>query len=109
MSNRRAIAPCAKVIMVLYKLPLSSAPEPSESYYTQPERVPVNATADLKEFWMGAKRLPPPPPPPQPAIVPAILIKKAGDFPPFWQKDISFLEVMSDFYTRVKTKNKEVL
>lgn len=85
------------------------APEPSESYYTQPERVPVNATADLKEFWMGSKRLPPPPPPPQPAIVPAILIKKAGDFPPFWQKDISFLEVMSDFYTRVKTKNKEVL
>lgn len=39
-----------------------------------------------------------------PTTIPAILIKKAGDFPPFWKSDTSFIEVMEDFYTRVRTK-----
>ncbi|NEQ22373.1 MAG: hypothetical protein F6K28_24940 [Microcoleus sp. SIO2G3] len=44
-----------------------------------------------------------------PASIPAILIKKAGDFPPFWKKDTSFIEVMEELYQRVRTKNKGVM
>jgi uncharacterized Zn finger protein len=47
--------------------------------------------------------------PPAQSAVPAILVKKQGDFPPFWHKDQSFLAVMEDLYQRVKTKNKDVL
>jgi uncharacterized Zn finger protein len=79
------------------------------SYYTQPEKVSVSASVSLKEFWLGTKRLPQTIEVVSPTSVPAILIKKAGDFPPFWQKDISFIEVMEELYQRVRTKNKGVM
>jgi len=31
-----------------------------------------------------------------------MLIKKGGDFPSFWQKQNSFIEVMEDFYSRMR-------
>ena len=31
-----------------------------------------------------------------------MLIKKGGDFPAFWQKQNSFIEVMEDFYVRMR-------
>jgi uncharacterized Zn finger protein len=40
--------------------------------------------------------------PSQAAIIPAILIKKGGDFPAFWQKQNSFIDVMEDFYLRMR-------
>lgn len=82
--------------------------EPAESCYTIPKKVPAAVSASLKEFWMGEKRLPPAIAP-IPATVPAILIKKAGDFPPFWKKDNSFIEAMEEVYRLVKTKNKGVM
>jgi uncharacterized Zn finger protein len=87
-------------------------PTPVTSYYTQPTPIsPESASADtaisLKEFWQGHKRLPNLPEPTP--SVPAILVKKQGDFPPFWNKDASFIETMEEFYLRVRTKNKEVL
>lgn len=83
--------------------------ESSVSYYTQPEKVSVPESASLKEFWLGNKRLPQTVEAASPASIPAILIKKAGDFPPFWKKDASFIEVMEELYQRVRTKNKGVL
>ena len=41
--------------------------------------------------------------------MPAILIKKGGDYPAFWDKDASFIVVMQEFYLRVREKNKGVL
>ncbi len=82
--------------------------EMAESCYTIPKKVPAAASASLKEFWMGEKRLPPAVAP-IPATVPAILIKKAGDFPPFWKKDNSFVEAMEEVYRLVRTKNKGVM
>jgi uncharacterized Zn finger protein len=76
------------------------------SYYTQPTTAEPNATT-LREFWQGNKRLPSLPE--STPSVPAILVKKQGDFPPFWNKDASFIETMEEFYQRVHTKNKEVL
>ncbi len=44
-----------------------------------------------------------------PAEVPAILIRKSGDYPPLWDKDSPFIELMEALYLRVREKNKNAL
>ena len=84
--------------------------ESSESLYTRPQRLDeADSQPLLKEFWQGKKRLPQAIDPVMPNSVPAILIKKQGDFPAFWQKDGSFIEAMEELYQRVKVKNSESL
>jgi len=87
----------------------AAPPEPVESLHTRPEVVSVARSVSLNDFWQGEKRLPSTIETPQPTNVPAILIKKQGDYPPFWQRNNSFIEVMEDFYTRVRTKNGNIL
>jgi uncharacterized Zn finger protein len=41
--------------------------------------------------------------------VPALLIKKQGDNPPFWPGDNSFIEAMEAIYEQVRIKNKKSL
>jgi len=79
-----------------------------ESYYTRPTTTNAE-TVSLKEFWQGAKRLPQSLDETTQSGVRAIVVKKQGDFPPFWQKEGSFIEAMEELYERVKTKNKEAL
>ena len=81
---------------------------PVESYYTPPTKDPVAVVASHKEFWTGAKRLPAPLATASQASVPALLIKKQGDYPPFWHKDGSFISVMEELYDRVRTKNRQM-
>ncbi|WP_035987609.1 SWIM zinc finger family protein [Leptolyngbya sp. KIOST-1] len=84
------------------------SPEPLEQYYTQPQ--PVEASAlSLKDFWQGEKRLPQTIEVATPSAVPAILVKKQGDFPAFWNRDNSFIEAMEALYDRVRSKNKDRL
>ncbi len=85
-----------------------SLPEPDTTYYTQPTTQTVE-TADLKEFWQGNKRLPQTIDLSPPASVPAVLIKKQGDYPAFWPKEGSFITVMEELYQRVRTKNSTLL
>jgi uncharacterized Zn finger protein len=80
-------------------------PEPVKSYYTQPKRVASTILCSPKEFWLSEKRLPQTIEVTPTASIPAIVVKKGGNFPPFWNKDISFLEVMEELYQRVRTKN----
>jgi uncharacterized Zn finger protein len=80
---------------------------PAESYHTRPTREPTAAAASHREFWTGARRLPPPAPTSQ-ARVPALLVKKQGDYPPFWHKDASFIGVMEELYERVRTKSPQM-
>lgn len=82
--------------------------DPVESYYTQPRKVKASLPCSPKEFWHGEKRLPQTVPSASTGGIPAIVVKKGGEFPPFWKKDTSFIEVMEDFYQRVRTKNKGV-
>jgi uncharacterized Zn finger protein len=82
--------------------------EPVESYYTPPIKEPAAVVASHKEFWTGAKRLPAPLANVSQPGVPALLIKKQGDYPPFWHKDVSFISVMEELYDRVRTKNKQM-
>jgi uncharacterized Zn finger protein len=85
------------------------SPQPVASYYTQPEANALSSDVSLKEFWQGAKRVPNLVEPASQNRVPAILIKKQGDFPAFWHKDHSFIATMEELYQRVKTKNRDVL
>lgn len=83
--------------------------ESSISYYTPLEKVAVTEKINPREFWLGTKRLPQTLEGTSSVSLPAILIKKQGDFPAFWKKDMSFIAVMEELYGRVKNKNKELL
>lgn len=85
------------------------APDVAEGLYTVPTTTSPDKAVTLKSFWQGEKRLPSVIDNPQPTNVPAILIKKQGDFPAFWDRDNSFIEAMEEFYTRVRTKNNDIL
>ncbi|MFO1430893.1 MAG: SWIM zinc finger family protein [Candidatus Competibacteraceae bacterium] len=81
--------------------------QPVESYYTRPQRIPMESCS-YDRFWSGEHRLSTTlePLPPLP-VLPAVLVRKGGDYPPFWQQDRSFIEVMSEFYERVRKQLKE--
>jgi uncharacterized Zn finger protein len=79
--------------------------EPVQSFFTRPTKRPADAAVSLKEFWTGPKRLPRPPEASGGPTVPALLVKKQGDYPPFWKKDGSFVEAMEALYQRVREKS----
>jgi uncharacterized Zn finger protein len=81
----------------------------STSFYTQLQKKSVVTQPSAREFWLGTKRLPQTIDVPTAGGVSAILIKKQGDFPPFWQKDNSFIAAMEELYQRVKTKNQNLM
>jgi len=101
-------SPLGQILSSALKSDDVPAVEPVESYYTRPDREPDAVIASHKEFWTGAKRLPAPPVAPSQPAVPALLIKKQGDYPPFWHKDVSFISVMEELYDRVRTKNRQM-
>lgn len=82
-------------------------PVPAESFFTRP--TPAPSIPGYRDFWSGRRRLPTEIEPATPAVVPAILVKKGGDYPGFWERDGSFIEVMEEFYLRVREKNKGTL
>lgn len=103
-----AKSPLGKVLsseLTAKEIPLSA----STSYYTQLEKEPVTEKINPREFWLGTKRLPSNLEVSEGASLPAILVKKQGDFPAFWQKDSSFISVMEELDQRVKTKNRDVM
>ncbi|MEL6854061.1 MAG: SWIM zinc finger family protein [Cyanobacteria bacterium J06607_13] len=87
----------------------SEPPQPAESLHTKPLATDPPDAVTISQFWQGEKRLPHEVETPQPTKVAAILVKKQGDFPPFWHRSNSFIEVMEAFYERVRTKNNNIL
>ncbi len=85
-----------------------SVSEADRSYFTKPTVEQAIAPASLKDFWHGEKRLPQTIEVAPQVSVPAILVKKQGDFPSFWTKEQSFIETMVEFYGRVKAKNTQI-
>jgi len=75
--------------------------------YTQPG-YQNHQDITLKQFWHMS-------PPPSPEMntsnksVSAALIRKQGNYSPFWDLDHSFVEVMEEVYEKVSVKNKSVL
>jgi uncharacterized Zn finger protein len=86
--------------------PRENDPEPVASRYTRPEQSSP-LVMGYREFWLGAKRLPVLDPLTPPGV-PALLIKKQGDYPTFWHKDTSFIETMEDVYERVRARSPEL-
>ena len=80
--------------------------EPAASYFTRPVRRPA-ASPSYRAFWEGAKRLPELEPI-SPPSVPALLIRKQGDYPSFWKKDASFIATMEQLYERVRTRSPQM-
>lgn len=76
--------------------------------FTQPQPEPLEGAIRLQDFWGLPKDFveEDPIPPPQ---VPALLIKKQGDFPPFWKRNNSFIEAMEEIYQHIRQKNKSSL
>ncbi len=101
-------SPLGQILSSALKSEDVPAVEPAESYYTRPAREPDVVIGSHKEFWTGAKRLPTPLTTASPASFPALLIKKQGDYPPFWHKDVSFISVMEELYDRVRTKSPQM-
>jgi uncharacterized Zn finger protein len=75
------------------------------SYHTQPQKLTRPLPSTPKDFWQGEKRLPQTVEKSEIATIPAVVVKKGGDFPPFWTQDNSFLEVMEELYERIRKKN----
>jgi uncharacterized Zn finger protein len=82
--------------------------QPVTSLYVVPTREPATSTVSHKAFWTGTKPLPPPVAIPSQSSIPALLIKKQGDYPAFWHKDTSFISAMEELYERVRTKNRQM-
>lgn len=84
-------------------------PEPvsAGSLHTRPTKQPADASIGHRAFWTGARRMPPTAPV-SPVRVPALTVKKQGDYPPFWQKDGSFIEAMEELYERVRSKSPQM-
>ncbi len=80
-----------------------------DSLYTRPVQQTMPEQISIKQFWQGTKPLPTELPELQVASIPAVVIKKGGDYPPFWQKPASFITVMEDFYIRMRKINQKLL
>lgn len=80
--------------------------QPDASFFTRPLAQPSPETLPPEEFWRSPLRLPEAIEPATPPPVSALLVKKGGDFPPFWNLDNSFLEVMEDFYEAFRKRSK---
>ena len=80
---------------------------PVENFYTLPELKKMPDKVSLKQFWHGDVPLPKELPVHQEISIPAVLVKKGGDYPAFWHKQASFIEVMEDFYIRMRKINQK--
>jgi uncharacterized Zn finger protein len=83
--------------------------ELSTSLYTRIEKQSLKEQPSIREFWLGAKRLPQTIDVSTDNNYSAIAIKKQGDYPSFWDKDNSFIETMEELYQRVKNKNQNLI
>lgn len=86
-----------------------ATPGSVDSYYIRPTPMSLPATQTALQFWNGQDRLPEEVEPVTPAVVPAILVKKGGRFPSFWNKKTDFTEVMEEFYLRMRKNSQKRL
>ncbi|MEG3438094.1 SWIM zinc finger family protein [Pannus brasiliensis CCIBt3594] len=78
---------------------------PVTSYYSEPEKIEAGNPPNAKDFWHATHRFPQNLEPAKEATISAIVVKKGTDYPAFWNKDGSFIEIMEEIYQRVRTKN----
>lgn len=79
---------------------------PSTSYFTRPEPLAPPEPPDWRSFWEGGKRLPDALEPAGAAPVPALLVRKGGDYPEFWTRDPPFPATMAAVYKAIRKRAK---
>ena len=82
-------------------------PAPVDSLHTRPRRLPADGF-DAARFWGEPAALPGELPAPAPPGLAAAIIRKGGDYPPFWGQDRSFVAVMAELYERVRKHNRDI-
>lgn len=80
---------------------------PVEAYFTRPAALVPSGPCDPKAFWESPKRLPEDLAPCAAATVPALLVKKGGDFPGFWKQPLAFPVAMEGVYEAIRKKGRE--
>ncbi len=106
LRSQLATSPLGQILAKELAAQPEVAIEADEAYFTVPAVQPAEC-ATLKEFWTGSRRLPAFEPAPAPRV-PGPTIKKQGDYPPFWNKDASFIEVLDELYDRVRSKSQQL-
>jgi len=84
-------------------------PNPTGTRATQNAAGTASKSLDYHAFLSGRHRLPTEIEPATPPALPAILVRKAGDYPGFWDRDSSFIAVMEELYQRVREKHRDLL
>jgi uncharacterized Zn finger protein len=82
-----------------------SLPKPLANRYPPAPAEKTTLTMSYKQFWSG-KRLPKAQSKGDESGVAALIIRREGDNPPFWSRENSFIEAMSDIYLRIHSNSK---
>jgi uncharacterized Zn finger protein len=82
--------------------------EPVSSFFERPQPPGSPAVTEVAplDYWYASKRLPDVLDHGEQPIVPALLIKKGGDFPAFWPKSHSFTSTMEMVYGQIRKGKK---
>ena len=78
-----------------------------ESYFTRPKALILSGPCDPKAFWGSQKQLPEIASSQTTGPVPALLVKKGGDFPAFWKQPLAFPVAMEAVYEAIRKKGRE--
>jgi len=78
-----------------------------DSYFTRAKIQPLAARMTPGDFWRGHRRLPENLPTPPATAIPALLVKKGGDFPAFWPYHQSFIAAMEAIYQAIRKREKD--
>jgi uncharacterized Zn finger protein len=78
-----------------------------DSYFTRAKAQPLVPCMTPGDFWHGQRRLPENLPQAAPPTIPALLIKKGGDFPAFWPYHQSFITTMEAIYQAIRKREKD--
>jgi uncharacterized Zn finger protein len=99
--------PLGKALAQVREQEQVSAFTPVESYFTRPIALDQPVACDYKAFWECHKRLPEDRVNPATShFIPALLIKKGGDFPDFWKQSMPFPVAMESAYEAIRKKSK---
>jgi len=82
--------------------------EPVSSFFERPQPLGSATPPEVAplDYWYAGKRLPDTLDQGEQGVVPALLAKKGGDFPPFWPKSQSFIATMELIYAQVRKSKK---
>ncbi|PSW05983.1 SWIM zinc finger family protein [Photobacterium lipolyticum] len=103
-----SLSPLGKVLLQSVLAKEQAAPQ-SSSYFTRPKQADVPEQVDVRSFWHGKEPVPSEIEPVSETIIPALTIKKGGDYPSFWNRDNSYIEAMEELYLRLRKNSHKFL